>query len=61
VAVGRVERRQLPLTRQHLHIQYPDNWRLQSDRGWACHRSDGGIVQASDGTPVIVYGAIVNH
>jgi hypothetical protein len=44
-------------------VQYPDNWRVyeaQSGLGVTI-APEGGIVEASDGTPVIVYGAIINH
>jgi Zn-dependent protease with chaperone function len=44
-------------------VQYPDNWEVheaQSGLGVTIAPA-GGIVQASDGTPVIVYGAIFNH
>ncbi len=44
-------------------VQYPDNWQVyESDQGLGVTIApEGGIVQASDGTPVIVYGAIFNH
>jgi Zn-dependent protease with chaperone function len=44
-------------------IQYPDNWRVyESDQGLGVTIApEGGVVQASDGTPVIAYGVIVNH
>jgi Zn-dependent protease with chaperone function len=44
-------------------LEYPDNWRVyEADSGYGVTLApEGGIVQASDGTPVIVYGAIFNH
>ena len=44
-------------------VQYPDNWRVyESQQGLGVTIApEGGVVEASDGTPAIVYGAIVNH
>lgn len=44
-------------------LEYPDNWRVyEAESGYGVTIApEGGIVQASDGTPVIVYGAIFNH
>lgn len=44
-------------------VQYPDNWQVyEADSGLGVTIApENGIVQASDGTPVIVYGAIFNH
>ncbi|HET8646148.1 MAG TPA: hypothetical protein VFO85_11700, partial [Vicinamibacteria bacterium] len=44
-------------------VQYPDNWRVyESETGLGVTIApEGGIAQTSDGTPVIVYGAIFNH
>ena len=68
VAVGQVE---APSARYRSYrqrdgffdIQYPDNWQVyESEQGLGVTIApEGGIVQATDGTPVIVYGAIVNH
>ena len=44
-------------------LQYPDNWQVyESEQGLGVTIApEGGIVQAADGTPVIVYGVVVNH
>jgi len=68
VAVGRIEApsgryRSYRQRDSFFDIQYPDNWRVyESEQGLGVTIApEGGVVEASDGTPVIVYGAIVNH
>ena len=68
VATGRVEApsgrfRAYQQRNGFFEVQYPDNWQVyESDQGLGVTIApEGGIAQASDGTPVIVYGAIFNH
>jgi Zn-dependent protease with chaperone function len=68
VATGRVEApsgryRSYRQPSGFFDLQYPDNWRVyESSQGLGVTIApEGGIVEASNGVPVIVYGAIVNH
>jgi hypothetical protein len=68
VTVGRIEApsgsyRSYRQRDDFFSIQYPDNWRVyESQQGLGVTIApEGGVVEASDGTPAIVYGAIVNH
>lgn len=43
-------------------IQYPNNWRSYASSGLAVSMAPtGGVVESSDGQPVMVYGVIINH
>jgi beta-barrel assembly-enhancing protease len=44
-------------------LQYPDNWRVYESEGGlgVTIAPEGGILETQSGTPVIVYGVIVNH
>jgi len=44
-------------------VQYPDNWKVYEDKNGlaATVAPEGGIVDAGNGQPDIVYGVIINH
>jgi len=44
-------------------VQFPDNWRVyEAQQGVGVTIApEGGIVEAQDGTPAMVYGVVINH